>query len=163
MTEQGSSERALVLFDSKYGNTSQVARQLAGGLHMAGVETECSNILDVNLESLRGYDLIAFGAPTQAFTASKQMKDFLRKFENTDALKGKQGFAFDTKFASPLSGSAAKYVEKKLSELGMKIVRNRQSAIVKKTEGPLEDGELEAFERVGFEIGNLLSRNSQLG
>lgn len=159
MIELKKHERALVLFDSEYGNTGQVARHLADGLHMAGIDTQCLNILDANLESLQKYDMIAFGAPTQAFTASKQMKDFLRKFENTDLLKGKRGFAFDTKFASRFSGSASKYIESRLSELGMRIIKDRQSAIVKKTEGPLEDGELEAFERIGFEIGRILEKN----
>jgi hypothetical protein len=41
----------------------------------------------------------------------------------------------------------------------MQIIKNRQSAIVKKTEGPLEEGELEAFERIGFEMGSTLTRD----
>ena len=159
MTPSEKRERAIVVYDSKYGNTGQVAKSVASGLQMAGVETACSNILDVGIDSLGGYDMIAVGGPTQAFTASKQMKDFLQKLEKTGVLKGKRGFAFDTRFASRLSGSAAKYIEKKLSEFGMQIIKNRQSAIVKKTEGPLEEGELEAFERLGFEMGSALTRD----
>jgi flavodoxin len=149
-------ERAIVIYDSKFGNTGQVARSLADGLQKAGVETSCFNMRDVKAETLSGYDLIAVGGPTQAFSASKPMKDFLEQLDNVTGLKGKQGFAFDTKFASRLSGSAAKYIESKLSKLGLEIVKTRQSAIVKKSEGPLEEGEPESFERLGFEIGSIL-------
>lgn len=97
------------------------------------------------------------------FTASKPMKDFLLKLEEVKGLNGKSGFAFDTKFQSPLAGSAAKFIQKRLTELGMKIVRQRQSAIVEKSEGPLEEGEMETFERIGFEIGNTLSRDEKNG
>jgi len=41
----------------------------------------------------------------------------------------------------------------------MKIIRPRQSAIVEKTEGPLEEGEERAFERIGFEIGSRLTKD----
>ena len=76
-------------------------------------------------------------------------------------MNGKSGFAFDTKFDSRLSGSAAKFIEKRLEELGIKIIRPRQSAIVEKTEGPLEEGEMEAFERTGFEIGSATSKEEK--
>ena len=157
MSESEKRERAIVVYDSKFGNTEQVAKSVASGLQMAGVETACYNIQDVDIDSLGSYDMIAVGGPTQAFTASKPMKDFLHKLDHISVLKGKRGFAFDTKFASRFSGSAAKYIEKQLSEFGMRIMKNRQSAIVKKTEGPLEEGELEAFERIGFEMGSSLT------
>jgi flavorubredoxin len=158
MSESKRPEHAVVIFDSKFGNTGQVAKSLAGGLQKAGLDVNCLNMRDVKVESLVEYDLIAVGAPTQAFTATKPMKDFLKRLENIEALKGKRGFAFDTKFASRLSGSASKSIEGQLSKLGMEMVRPRQSAIVKKTEGPLEESEQETFERIGYEIGTTLNQ-----
>jgi flavodoxin len=155
------SRNGIVIFDSKFGNTEKVAKSLAGGLVRAGVETICSNVRDVSRESLLDFDLIAVGAPTQMFTASKPMKNFLSELEGVQGLKGKLGFAFDTKFGSPLAGSASKYIEKRLEQLGMSIVRPRQSAIVGKTEGPLEEGEMEAFERIGFYIGSSITKNEK--
>ena len=125
---------------------------------MAGMEVTCVNTNDVQIESLKDYDFLAFGAPTQMFTASRPMKDFLLKLEGVQGLKGKHAFAFDTKFPSRLSGSASKYIEKTLKDLGMEIVSPRQSAIVDETEGPLEGGEVESFERIGFDIGTLLTK-----
>ncbi len=133
-----------------------------GGLQRAGVETVCLNMRDVHVASLAEYDLIAMGAPTQAFTASRPMRDFLQKLQEGQGLKGKYGFAFDTKFRNRLSGSEAKFIEKNLTQLGMEIIRPRQSAIVKKTEGPLEEGEEQAFERIRYEIGATLTKEENI-
>ncbi len=161
INESHKPERGVVIFDSKFGNTEKIAKSLTGGLLRAGIEATCVNTRDVKLESLSEFDLIAIGGPTQMFTASRPMKDFLLNLGEAHDLKGRFGFAFDTKFGSRLSGSAAKYIEKRLEELGMKIVRPRQSAIVLKTEGPLEEGEMEGFERIGFEIGNTLRKDEK--
>jgi flavodoxin len=149
---------SIVIFDSKFGNTEKVAKSLAGGLVRAGLEVTFENTKDVQLESLSEFDLLAIGAPTQMFTASRPMKDFLSRLESVDGLKGKLGFAFDTKFGSALAGSAAKFIEKRLEQLGLNIIRHRESAIVGKTEGPLAEGEMEAFEKIGYEIGNAVER-----
>jgi flavorubredoxin len=154
-------ERGVVIYDSKYGNTEKIAKSLAAGLRIAGMDITCINTNDVQDESLKDYDFIAIGAPTQMFTASKPMKDFLLRLGGVQGLRGKYAFAFDTKFASRLSGSASKYIERTLKELGMDIVRPRQSAIVDKTEGPLEGGAVEAFERIGFDMGTLLTREGK--
>ncbi len=158
--DSGKLEQGIVIYDSKFGNTEKVARSLADGLKMAGVATICVSTNEVQAETLKSCDLIAIGAPTQMFTASKPMKDSLVKLENVPGLRGKHGFAFDTKFNGRLSGSASKFIEKKMEDLGFELVRPRQSAIVDKTEGPLEDGALETFEQIGFDIGNLLTRSA---
>jgi flavorubredoxin len=154
-------QRGMVIFESRFGNTEKIAKCLAGGLVRAGVETVCINASDVKMESLSDINMIAVGGPTQMFTASKPMKDFLLKLEEVRGLKGKFGFAFDTRFGNRLAGSAAKFIEKKLETIGMNIIKPRQSAIVEKTEGPLEEGEMEAFERIGYEIGNTMSKEAK--
>ena len=95
------------------------------------------------------------------FTASKPMKDFLMKLEGVQGLPGKFGFAFDTRFGNQLAGSAAKFIERKLETIGLNIIKPRQSAIVEKTEGPLEEGEMETFERIGYEIGNSIRKEAK--
>jgi len=158
MEQSNQREHGIVIYDSKYGNTEKVAKSLADGLKMAGIDAACMNTNDVQTESLKDCEFIAIGAPTQMFTASRPMKDFLVKLNGVQGLKGKYGFAFDTKFDGRMSGSAAKFIEKKLEELGLEMVRPRESAIVKGTEGPLEDGALETFEQIGFDIGTSLTK-----
>ena len=79
-------------------------------------------------------------------------------------LSGKYGFAFDTRIGSPLSGSAAKFIEKKLKDLGLEVIHPRASAIVVSQKEPvkpghvmLKNGSEEAFEKLGEELGLLLN------
>jgi len=121
--------RACVIFDTRYGNTEKIAKSFETGLKEAGIQTVCVNAKDVAVDSLKEYDLICVGAPTEWLTASKQIKEFLGKLRSVD-LSGKYGFAFDTKLGAPLSGSAAKFIEKELKSVGLQIVAPRESAIV---------------------------------
>jgi flavodoxin len=153
--------RTCVIFDTRYGNTEKIAKSFETGLKEAGVQTVCVNARDVAIDSLKQYDLICVGAPTEWLTASKPMKEYLGKLKSTD-LSGKHGFAFDTKFDAPLSGSAAKFIEKELKNLGLQIIAPRQSAIVlglKKEEGGarLKEGEEKRFEQIGLQVGTALA------
>jgi flavodoxin len=151
--------RACVIFDTRYGNTQKIARSFEKGLKEAGIQTVCVNAKDVAVDSLKQCDLICVGAPTEAFTASKQMKEFLGKLKSID-LSGKYGFAFDTKLDSRVSGSAAKFIEKELSNLGLQIIAPRESGIVftLKEKGAitgarLKEGEEKRFEQIGLQVG----------
>ena len=61
--------RACVVFDTRYGNTEKIAKSIETGLKEAGVQTLCVNAKDVAVDSLKQYDLICVGAPTEAFSA----------------------------------------------------------------------------------------------
>lgn len=156
--------RAIIIFDSRYGNTEKIAEALAKGIQESGFETTCKNINYVVPDYLPQFGLIAVGAPTEMITASRSIKGFLDKIENLD-LSGRYGFAFDTKLPSRLSGSAAKYIEKKLKKTGLEMIRQSSSAIVeshKKEEEArggilLRDGEEGRFQLIGREIGNTLA------
>jgi flavorubredoxin len=150
--------KAIVLFDTLYGNTERVANSLAKGMREKGVEVDCVNIKSASLDKLSDYDLLAVGAPTQALTASKPMKEFLSRIEKT-SFRNKYGFAFDTRFDTRFAGSAAKYIEKKLREMDLEIVRPRSSAIVTAAKGAvLAEGAEENFEVIGGEIAEALIR-----
>ena len=153
--------RACVIFDTRYGNTEKIAKSFETGLKEAGIQTVCVNAKDVAVDSLMQYDLICAGAPTEAFAASKAMKEFLGKLKSID-LSGKCGFAFDTKLDSRFSGSAAKFIEKELSNKGLQIIAPRESALifgVKKEEGGarLKEGEERKFEQIGLQVGTALA------
>jgi len=153
--------RACVIFDTRYGNTEKIAKSFETGLKEAGIQTVCVNAKEVAVDSLKQYDLICVGAPTEWLTASKPMKEFLGKLKSTD-LSGKYGFAFDTRLGAPLSGSAAKFIEKELKNLGLQIIAPRRSAVVfggKGKEGGmrLKEGEEKRFEQVGTQVGTALT------
>ncbi len=150
--------KALIQFDTLFGNTERIAQCLAEGLQEAGVQAECASIKDAEVGGLAQYDLLALGAPTQYLTVSKPMKVFLERIKGLD-LKGVRGFAFDTKLDSRLSGSAAKFIEKKMEEAGLDIVKTRRSALIegqKDRQVALKKGMEDLFRQIGKELGMAL-------
>jgi flavodoxin len=151
--------KACVVFDTRYGNTEKIARSFEAGLQQAGIVTVCVNAKDLILDdSLAQYDMVCIGAPTEWHSASKPMKAFLRNLKGIN-LSGKYGFAFDTRFAAPLSGSAAKLIEKELRDRGILMIASRESAIVAGAKGGamlLKEGEEERFKEVGVRVGTAL-------
>ena len=148
-------KRAIVIYDTKFGNTEKIAKALVRGMEKGGVKADCVKADEADVNRLGEYDFLAFGAPTHAFGISKPMKAFFEKLKSVD-LKGKKAFAFDTKFKSRLAGSAAKGIEKRLNRFGLIIVKPYTSAIVKGSEGPLAEGMEESFEKIGIEIAGLI-------
>lgn len=148
--------KACVIFDSRYGNTERLARAFAAGLAQSGLEVLCSSSKDATPESMEGSELVCLGAPTEWHSASKAMKEFLRRIEHVD-MSAKYAFAFDTKLASPLSGSASKLIEKRLKKLGATMVAHRESAVVSSQKGvkqvSLPAGEEGRFHDMGVRIG----------
>jgi len=157
--------RACVIFDTRYGNTEKIAKSIETGLREASIQTVCVNAKDVALDSLKQYDLICVGAPTEAFTASKPMKEFLGKLKSI-GLSGKYGFAFDTKLDWRFSGSAAKFIEKELNNLGLQIIAPHESATVFSlkekgaiTGARLKEGEEKRFEQIGKQVGTMKAQS----
>jgi len=157
--------KAIIVFDTRYGNTEKIAKSFETGLKEAGVQTACINVKDVAVDSLKQYDLICVSAPTEAFTASKPMKQFLAKLKSTD-LSGRYGFAFDTKLDWRFSGSAAKFIEKELNNLGLQIIAPRDSAIVFAlkergaiTGARLKEGEEKRLEQIGLRVGTMKAQS----
>lgn len=152
--------KACVIFDSRFGNTGTVARSIVAGLRRAGIDAAAVNTKEVKADaSLEQYDLLCFGAPTEAFTASRPMKDLLQKLRGVD-LSGRRGFAFETRVDWRLSGSAAKFIEKWLTGQGLLIIAPCESAIVSVLRergqivgATLVGGEEERFERIGARLG----------
>ena len=105
------------------------------------------------------------------------MKVFLEKLNSVN-LRGKKAFAFNTRRRHWLAGSAAKFIEKKLREQGLRIVKQYSSAIIfeeekeKKQESEskeewkerwhrsarLQEGVEEMFEQIGVEIAKSIQR-----
>jgi flavodoxin len=157
-------KQAIVIYHSLYGNTKTVAETLCRGMEEVGINVVCINILDVDIEEIPKFDLIAIGSPTHMIRPSKEMKEFLKRLRTIE-LKGKCGFSFDTRNESKmnkrsllfLENSAARSIEGAMKKLKLRIIRPRASAIVSGREGPLEEGVRETFFQIGIEIGNMLA------
>lgn len=148
--------KALVVYDSVYGNTAKVARALAAGLESEGVAADVVKVDVVSFDELYNIDLLCVGGPVHAWNASKPMKDFLERLKSVKSLAGKKTFAFDTKMKSRLAGSAGGKIERKLKDLGLVVAKNSESAIVKGREGPLEDSAEGTFKQIGADLAKAL-------
>jgi flavorubredoxin len=148
--------KALVVYDSVYGNTEKVAKALAAGLESGGVDVNVVKVEAVKVDELGKVDLLCVGAPVHAWNASKPVKEFLDRLKNVDGLAGKKAFAFDTKMKSRLAGSAGGKIERKLKDLGLTIVKHSESAIVVGREGPLGENAEGTFKQIGAELAKML-------
>jgi flavorubredoxin len=144
-------KKAIVIYDTVFGNTEKVARALASGMKEQGIQVDIANVQKVEVNKLKEYDLLAIGGPTHKTGISEPMKDFLEKLKSVE-VKGKKAFAFDTRLKIRVAGSAAKKIEKELKKLGISIVKSYSSAIVVGREGPLEEGTEERFTLIAGEI-----------
>jgi flavorubredoxin len=148
--------KALVAYDSVYGNTEKVAKALAAGLEGGGVNVAVVKVDAVKFDELSEVDLLCVGSPVHGWNASKLMKEFLERLKSVQGLNGKKAFAFDTKMKSRLAGSARGKIERKLQNLGLTIAKPSKSAIVKGREGPLEENAEGTFKQIGAELAKTL-------
>jgi len=149
--------KALVVYDSVYGNTEKVARALAKGLGDGGVDVDSIRADAVKFDELSKYDLLVVGSPVHIWSATKPIKAFLERLKTVEGLSGKKAFVFDTKLSrSGLAGSAGGKIERNLKSLGLTIAKPHATAVVKGNEGPLEEGAEEAFNQLGAEIAKMM-------
>jgi len=134
--------KALVVYDSVYGNTEKIARAIGGAI--AG-EVRVLRASEVNPSELKSIDLLIVGSPTQGGRPTKAIQDFLGKLPDT-AIKGLNVAAFDTRLSTKLVGIfgyGAGRIADTLKRKGGVLTLPPEPFFVKSREGPLKEGELE--------------------
>jgi flavorubredoxin len=171
--------RALVVYESMFGNTRSVAEAVAAGL---GVHVHV-DLLEVGQAPVAlppDVALLVVGGPTHVhgMTTPKSRADAANQAadglvtrgigirEWLDAVRPVAGrlpaAAFDTRIHGPelIWGSAAKATAKRLRELGFRVVREPHSFLVDGPTGPLVDrlreGELARAEAWGTELAGAI-------
>jgi flavodoxin len=145
--------KALVIYDSVFGNTEQVARAIAGALAPRASVT----LLRASAaapEQLAGLDLLVVGSPTRGFRPTEDMTGLLKSIPSK-LLRGIPVAAFDTRFKADelksrsvrfivkTGGYAAKRIADRLQKAGGALVVPPEGFYVEDTEGPMKPGELE--------------------
>lgn len=135
--------KALVVYDSKFGNTEHLARVIAESL-IPGQQVRVVPAASVQSPDLEGLDLLVVGGPTQGHGLSPALRTFLDDVP-ASVLVGRSVAAFDTRLTWPkvLAGSAAASAAKRLTKRGAELVVEPESFLVKSSEGPLVEGEVE--------------------
>jgi len=134
--------KAIVIYDSLYGNTEQIAKAIGAAI---GEEAKVVKIGEVKYEDLAPYHFVLIGSPTQGGRETAAVKTFLDNLP-AEALKEKRLAAFDTRLKNVLVkmfGYAAPRIEAAIKEKGGNATAQPQGFFVKKSKGPLVEGELE--------------------
>jgi flavodoxin len=131
--------KALVIFDSTFGNTKKIAETISNEL---GKDSKVLSVSDFNLKELEGINLLVVGSPIIAWKPSEKMGEFLAGLSNSQ-LKGIKAATFDTRVKNFMSGDALKKISKELKRAGAEISAKPQAFFVKGKEGPLFEGEVD--------------------
>lgn len=87
--------KVLVVYDSRTGNTEEMARVVGNGAREVGAEVEVKKVADASLRDLEGADAIILGSPTHFGTMSENMKRLISEsVKIRGRLEGKIGAAF---------------------------------------------------------------------
>ncbi|MGW3353016.1 flavodoxin family protein [Nonomuraea rubra] len=158
---------ALVVYESMFGNTKQIAEAIAEGL-ATRLRTEVVEVGSAPAKVGPEAGLLVVGGPTHAFSMSRASTRRSAAQQTTQPLVSRgdgvrewlaalatasaalTSAAFDTRVDKPrLPGSAARGIARRLRRLGVKVMAPAQSFYVTGTEGPLAAGELERARQWG--------------
>ena len=146
--------KALVVYESTWGNTERIAQAIAAGL--AG-GTRALPLKTARAEELDKIDLLVIGSPVISGRPSQSMQTYLQSVKRETAAKLKVA-AFDTRLKSRFAtvlGNAASRMTAKFQELGSNAIAKPEGFIVKGQKGPLADGEVDRATRWGKDLARL--------
>ena len=144
--------QALVVYDSYFGNTEQIAKAMGKALD-AGESVAVKAADQVSASDIHRADLVIVGSPTRSFRPTPGISRLLKRMADGD-LRGKRVAAFDTRirldtieskpmrFMVKTGGFAAKTIAKGLVAKGGALVAPPEGFTVDGEQGPLTPGEL---------------------
>ncbi len=156
---------ALVVYDSVFGNTEKVAREIGRSLE-AGGSVQVLRFTEVKTDQLSGLELLVVGSPTRGFRPTKGITALLKGLSD-GRLNGLKVAAFDTRIALEdiesrilrfmvnVGGYAAPSIARRLEKAGGQLVLPPEGFAVEGTEGPMKQGELERAAEWGRRCGGI--------
>jgi flavodoxin I len=145
--------KALVIYDSVFGNTEKVAQSIGMALGSQG-QIATLPVSQVTIDKLRGLEVLMVGSPTRSFRPTPAISKFLKSLPSNQ-LAGISVAAFDTRiwletidsaafrFLVDKGGYAANTMAKALTKKGGNLCVLPEGFLVTGEQGPLKDGELE--------------------
>ena len=153
--------KILIVYDttSAKRNTERVATAISEALKAKRLDVDCVYVNDADPATVKNYEGFLAGAPKQAFRATTPIMRFLDKLGKGE-FTGKPAAAFDTQLQAWWSGNAAKGIQKKLQNLGFRII---MPPLVTYVEGKMEEihlkeGELEKIKKYAEDLANKLQK-----
>lgn len=162
MTPQEHELRALVVYESGFGNTEIIARAVADGLRHEGIRVSLQHVRDARPLDRTTVDLLVVGAPTHGFSLSRPstrqdavrqgasesaaltgMREWLGAMSATADRTPRLAAAFDTRVTKVrrVPMTASRRASHLLTKLGFVLLSPPTGFLVRDVPGPLEDDE----------------------
>jgi hypothetical protein len=170
--------KAIVVYESLWGNTATIARAIAAGL---GPDVPALSTGEATRNLVAGADLIVAGSPVHDFSLpSERSRERVRM--SSDEAPGPAelsqptlrswlqllpagaafGAAFDTQVRDPF-GNAAPAIAHLLDQAGYRVIAPPEKFIVSGKYGPLRRGEIERARIWGHRLIESLGQAQQIG
>lgn len=135
--------RAVVCYESKYGNTERLAQAIGEAMRrLGGMDVTVTPLRRIDAAELGRYDLILVGGPTHFGGPTRRVTRFIEAMARGN-LAGKGVAVFDTYLGEDFEKSVNRMEEQIRATLpGMHIVAPGLSIRVADMKGPIVDGEL---------------------
>ena len=136
--------KALIIYDSVYGNTEKIARAMAEAITPPD-EVKVLQAGEANPSELASITLLIVGSPTHGGRPTPAVQEFLNK-DPKFSLQRINVAAFDTRIQTKLVGVfgyAAGRIANNLKKKGGTIIASPEGFFVTGSKGPLKEGELE--------------------
>jgi hypothetical protein len=163
--------RVVIVYESLFGNTRQIAEAISAGIRDASPEAQisCVRATEANRDVALGADLLLVGGPTHMCGLSSGVSRKMGlKAEQLAAAReaghpvepdcagpgvrdwfmtlpkaadGSLGAAFDTHPDSRVAGAAAQDIARRLRRHGYELVAEPEGFVIENIEGPLRAGE----------------------
>jgi len=144
--------KALVVYDSVFGNTEKIARAIADALG-SPEEVRMVRSSGISPGEIQGVKLLVIGSPTRGFRPTGSVQALLKNMPG-GSVKGVSVAAFDTRISESevgsglrlmmkMGGYAAGRIADMLKKKGGNLIASPEGFLVKGQEGPLAEGELE--------------------
>jgi hypothetical protein len=171
--------KALVIYESMFGDGQEVARAITAGLAEQGVAVEAVEVGHAPTAVAADIDLVVVGSPnhgwgmprpaTREEAATKTDRPIVSQgigvrewLEEASLPAGVRTAAYDTRGSHPKAvvrfDHASTSIEKALARLGGRPVAPAEKFRVASMTGPLEPGEVERAQAWGRALGSTLAR-----
>ncbi len=148
-------KRAVIVYESVYGNTKRLAETICNGIVSAGVECTIRKTGEIHTDELTNYDAILLGAPNHNQAPAMNLTRFIDR-ASIVVLNGRMGAVFDTHTGGNRD-VAAVILERLVAEKlhGLELI-GRFSAKVEGRRGPVAEEDLTRAREFGVGIARAL-------
>jgi hypothetical protein len=166
----------MVVYESMYGNTRQVAEAIGEGLR-SSFDVEVREVGDAGLQ-VDGIDLLIVGGPIHAWGMTREstregvrektdpselvstgigIREFVSGLQQANRSEPPRAATFDTALRTRWfpTGSAAKPAAKRLTKHGYRLIAEPRHFYVEEEHGPLIEGELDRAREWGAELARV--------